>query len=377
VCKFSYGLGACTVLLVAAVPLLRAGHELGYERFARDAWNVLAFWREKHEKVMALPEGLRAELMGLHAVVGNAGNPTNQKKHDTLLVAPDSDLGWCLRPDVRLQAHVLKSIQPVNLDPPVLYLPTNATVSDPLASYLRSQSRGTYSIATTAQGLRRTMPETRADRKLLIVGDSVAFGLGVDDSETIASHLQKRVGARLEVWNAGVGSYDGLQACRMARRLAAETRFSGLVYVACQNDFMSRRHDQWSAKAEKTLAQLEKLAPRFQDRVVVLFHTYLEREARDVLLTDGWTGDTYEQTEVLRRDVARLSREKGFTYLDWPERVDGYCKGNDSILAPFALYADHCHLSPLGCRLAAAAIRTALVERGLVPAAPEDEPPCP
>jgi hypothetical protein len=63
-------------------------------------------------------------------------------------------------------------------------------------------------------------PLVRAKRKILVVGDSVAFGVGVKDGETFSSHLQELMGNARKVVNAGVGGYDGFQAFQIADELS-------------------------------------------------------------------------------------------------------------------------------------------------------------
>ena len=41
-----------------------------------------------------------------------------------------------------------------------------------------------------------TVPYVKSDRQILLIGDSVAFGVGVDDEHTVASYLQKLTGGQ-------------------------------------------------------------------------------------------------------------------------------------------------------------------------------------
>ena len=86
---------------------------------------------------------------------------------------------------------------------------------------------------------------------------------------------------------------------------------------------------------------------------MLIFHTYLEYNARDFFLEAGWSDDFVRKTSELRDLLPDLAREYGFIYSDWSDEVADFSKRERSIFARFALYADHCHLSPLGNRLMA------------------------
>ena len=72
--------------------------------------------------VLDIPAELIDELTAMDAVIGNAGNPTGAKKHDTIVSRLDDELGWVLRPNVSVDGYQLQASDPVNLDPPVLYM---------------------------------------------------------------------------------------------------------------------------------------------------------------------------------------------------------------------------------------------------------------
>ncbi|MBW2316769.1 MAG: hypothetical protein JRH10_21615, partial [Deltaproteobacteria bacterium] len=201
------------------------------------------------------------ELTRVGALVANADNPTGAREHDTLLVQPDSRLGYTLRPGARIDAYMMPAGNALNLDPPVVYLPTGTELSPALASHLERESDRFYQYEVDARGQRRTLPLVRSDRKILMVGDSAMFGVG--DEHTIASWLQLQLGDRAEGVNAGVGGYDGARAVAVARSLSDETRYDALVYVAHHNDF--EREDHYSVSlAGEIVDAFSALAGRFE-----------------------------------------------------------------------------------------------------------------
>ena len=137
----------------------------------------------------------------------------------------------------------------------------------------------------------------------------------------------------------------------MARKMSNNKKFAGLIYVACQNDFMQT--ENWIQEANSVLARVKSISTRFGDNVIIVLHTYMEYTLRDIFLENGWKKERIEKTHALRSALRGMSKEYGYRYYDWTDIVDDFMKGERSVFSRFALYADHCHLSPLGNRLMA------------------------
>jgi hypothetical protein len=348
---FYYLTGVLTCVLLAGVVVAALGVRYGFQ-------NLLERIVGRERPAVDLPRDLIVELSAIGGVVDNADNPTQQRPHDTILVAPDAELGYVLRPNTRLRVSTLKTPRPFNFDPPLLHLPEGAAVSASLDRYITENSRLTHSYSTDRDGRRVTLPPVQSSRRILVIGDSVPFGVGVSDEDTIASALQRRLGNVIQVVNAGVGGYSGRDSVKMAARLAQEGPFEAFIYVACQNDFMIA--ENWNEEATVVLKELTALAQRFGTRVVVLLHVYSEYTMFDVYGEGGWPVSAIELTTALRAHVARLAGELGFSYYDWAEAAQSYLRAQKSVLAGFALYADHCHLSPLGNEIAAQLLQGSL-----------------
>ena len=366
ICNFSWLLGFATAILLALPPLMRAGYKLGFANLAADARDVLCFWRGKEERILPVPAELLPELKGLRAIFEKAGEPIPQKRHDNLLVQPDAELESVLRPDVRLRAFILRPDDPLNLNPPSVFLPAEAELSPSLADWLASRTLVSYLCSTDSTGMRRTLPEVRAAQRILVIGDSVAFGMGVDDEHTVVSALQRRLGESAQAINAGVGGYTGLHAARYARRLLARGgKYCALVYIACQNDFMGRAGGgDWVASAEKTMREIAALKPLFDDRVMVVLHTYLEYCGRDFFQRKGWQAEWVGKTDRLRQVLPDLCRDLGLEYADWTQMVAAEVARAKTSFAVFGLYVDRCHLSPYGNDLLAANLQTTIAKWG-------------
>lgn len=315
------------------------------------------------------PRGLHAELIALGAVPDNLPNFTGTPEHGSFLVRPDSDLEYVLRPGVRADAFILRSRRDFNIDPPVLYLPAGAALSPALRAYLDAETRVRYQFSIDAAGHRTTTPEVAASRRVLVVGDSVAFGLGVGDGQTMASRLQQRAGGAYAVVNAGVAGYDASQIVKVAGRLSATSPFDALVYVANMNDFAEEDDSEQRAldRANEVLQSVAALQPRMGGRLLVYFHGDIEFALRHLMNADrhGWTGPWVRHAGAVRARLRQLCAERGVGFVDGVELVDNGTPAMGTIFSPFAFYVDHAHLSPLGNEAAAAAIARALAGLGL------------
>ena len=348
---YPYLMGCLTVAIIFLLVCLFVGYKVGRKNIANLFSEV--FPAAKHKKVLSLPKDVLEELTELNAVIENAGNPTNQPEHNTLAVIPDDELTYVLRPNTKMFVNLLKSTKAFNFDPPVLYLKYDDQfrMSERLRAYIKAESRLRYSYSTDSHGFRTTVPSVDASEQVLIVGDSVPFGVGVADASTAASHLQRLIGKRYRIINASVGGYDGQQAFLMAIKISNNAKFAGLIYVACQNDFM--QDEDWIQEANNVLAKIKSISAKFGDNVIIVLHTYMEYTLRDIFLENGWKEERIEKTHALRSALPEISKKYGYGYYDWTDIVADFTKGESSIFSRFALYADHCHLSPLGNRLMA------------------------
>lgn len=351
ICGYSYFTGFATSLLIFLALSLFLAYRIGFSNLFIKLRNIIF---PQISQAIYIPKNISDELNKLGAVIDNVKRLSSYPPHDTILVEPDERVEFKLRPNRDISAYMLKTIAPLNFDPPVVHIKKDSKLSPDLANYIKKESRLKYSYTTDKNGFRTTVPSVTSDEKILIIGDSVAFGVGVADRYTIASWLQERLGDRFEVINAGVGDYDGRRAFRLAKELGGSGRYSSLIYVACQNDFMwSSSYSDWAQEARDLLTCLKEISGNFNDNVVVFLHTYMEYCLRDIFREKGWQRDWIEKTDLLREKLPTICNELGLKYCDWTEIVGDFEKENKSIFSGFALYADHCHLSPLGNRLAA------------------------
>lgn len=352
----AYLAGSLTALTMVAVLLLFCGYRIGFPVLLDTFRKVI----KPSEEVLYLPKPILKELIDLHAVVDNAGNPTQQLSHYTILVAQDKRLGWALIPNTRLTLYMLRALNPLNFDPPVLAVKSDAVLSDSLKQYLDQQTRLRYEYTVGADGFRTTIPAVTAKEGILMVGDSVLFGEGVNDSQTMASNLQLLVGNSYQVINAGVGGYGGEQAFEMAKRESEKRSYAALIYVACQNDFMNHAGISYLDQAREILKSFAALKERFSGKIVVLLTPYMEYVLDDVMLKQGWWREMVGETDRLRQGLSSICAENGFECRDGAEMFSDYTKQTGSIFGRFSLYIDDAHFSPVGNQLAAENLYRAL-----------------
>ena len=100
-------------------------------------------------------------------------------------------------------------------------------------------------IRINSLGLRG--PDPDPDRPaVLVLGDSFAFGVGVDEPHLMSSELERRLaalGQPVSVINAGVSGYSTDQSLLLFRRLAPRLHPRLVVLVLCDNDLEGNAAD--------------------------------------------------------------------------------------------------------------------------------------
>jgi lysophospholipase L1-like esterase len=106
-------------------------------------------------------------------------------------------------------------------------------------SYLNPHQRGwEYRVRVGEDGFRSVpaLPDPGAAR-IVVLGDSYAFGYGVDDDETFAQRLAELLRGRAEVRNWGVPGYNLAQQVELLRVRGPEAAPDIVVVALHPNDF--------------------------------------------------------------------------------------------------------------------------------------------
>jgi lysophospholipase L1-like esterase len=184
----------------------------------------------------------------------------------------------------------------------------------------------------------------------LVVGDSVAFGLGVNDSDTLPSQMQRELVDDYQVVNGALSGFGTTNNLKMID-LFSDEPVDHLVFVICANDVLDRGPLRGTLEIMEALARVRK---RFETITVVL-HQYLYE-----ILPRFFYPRERERLELqmleLNRETSARARELGMTFINWHDVAAAHMSAARTEFAGFSLYTDHCHFSPLGNRLLAAAI---------------------
>lgn len=108
--------------------------------------------------------------------------------------------------------------------------------SDPVLGWENAAHvNGTNSIGLRGPELR----EPRSGRRILCLGDSVCFGFGLEEPQTIPRRLEaalKERGVEAEVLNAGVVAYNTRQEARWLEMRGEQLAPDAIVVIYCLND---------------------------------------------------------------------------------------------------------------------------------------------
>jgi hypothetical protein len=93
-------------------------------------------------------------------------------------------------------------------------------------------------VNVNAQGFRGSaVASSPGPRRLLVLGDSVVFGLGVGDDETLPAVLRRRLGGAAEAVNLGVPGYDTAVEVEQLAAVGLALRPSAVVVGVSLNDY--------------------------------------------------------------------------------------------------------------------------------------------
>jgi hypothetical protein len=213
-------------------------------------------------------------------------------------------------------------------------------------------------LTTNGQGERITVPAITSNHKVIIAGDSVAFGTMVDDSETISSRLQALDPARQYI-NVGVNGANALDiTCALNK---AAQRYKGqieeLIYVYCENDFKPRHR---YGTPEAVMAWLRQFVQaQGIDKVTVVYAPYIVNIVPQITRLRGSSREWNRPTRARERAaLAALVKEAGFNYIDISDLALAEAERAKTQFAALSLFVDVAHLSPYGIARLVEKLRT-------------------
>lgn len=285
--------------------------------------------------------------------VALGNSPYLQLKNDA--VAFNYRDNGCLRqkPDLDKTIVYLRTTLFEPFGPPSAQFDTNRTLSPVVEAFIKTYGIRAIRHRTNAYGERITEPHIARKDKVLITGDSVASGVGVMDSETIASNLQ-RMDPDIQYVNIGVGGAEARDIlCNLEK--SAE-RYTGqirrFVYVYCENDL---KDDEPYGRPDDVIAWLSTFARDQRiDNVTVVYAPYIFNVVPDVTRIKGDPkGWKYSYFRNEKEHLHSLVSNAGFNWLDIAVLANQKAEQDKTIFAALSLYVDQVHLSPMGNALVA------------------------
>ena len=193
-----------------------------------------------------------------------------------------------------------------------------------------------FSISTHNHLRSPPIAETKSRYRIMAIGDSCTFGLGVNDDQTWPAQLQAKIdkeGYDAEVINAGVPGYTAYQGMRYLRRDGLKLKPDLVVASFGFNDF-----DLWASRSDPQTARY--LGLRRWESIFIKSRLYLGFRNVIKRLRDPSTGagtvkvrsKSTGETQTRRR---RLSEREFATALQYIRRA---CEENDIKLVAYFCY---------------------------------------
>lgn len=258
---------------------------------------------------------------------------------------------YTLQPNLDKTMFHLRSQLFNPFDPISVFYDTGTMLDPTLKAFFDRYGLPPVRITSNVAGERTTVPLMERDRKIIVAGDSVAFGAMLDDADTLASQLQILDPARQYV-SVAVGGADARDVVcnldRAARRYAGA--IDALVYVYCENDF--NRSLEYGAPEDVIawLAQFAAANDLAPDRITIVYAPYIYNVVPQITRFEGYRGG---EAATYRDEKLRLQGAVGAADFRWLD-IAAIARDDDATFgtqfATLHFFVDHVHLSPWGTR---------------------------
>jgi len=184
-----------------------------------NAWGIglwLIFWRNKIQPIAVIATSLLCSLTLFFLLAVDLARSyaalTHHSPRGRVVIGeyliPDEELGWTVKPGGK--ARVVRE--------------------------------GWYDVSYNIgpEGFRRTIPDPEIGQRVYVLGDSFAFGWGVNDDETFSSRLAERQNDRVKVFNLGVDGYGITQIYARFSKIQANLESSDIVIFTLIGDDIHR-----------------------------------------------------------------------------------------------------------------------------------------
>jgi hypothetical protein len=281
--------------------------------------------------------------------VGMGNSPFKELKTEEAGI--NTEEGDCVmqKPNQHKTTSFLRSSLFNPFDQATYFYDRDRTLPPEVAGFFNRYGFRTVHFSTNVHGERITLPAVESPRKVIVAGDSVANGVMLDDSETIASQLQASDPARQYI-NLGVARASTADILCLLDRAAQ--LYSGsierIVYVFCENDFAP---GEPYGRPEELVAWLAEFQRKQGVKQVALVYVpYIYNVVPEVTRIRGHSHFYFPTYGDEKRRLLELANGAGFAVVDFFEIADREALPGGSQFAPLALYLDHTHLSPVGVK---------------------------
>ena len=237
------------------------------------------------------------------------------------------------------------------LDPISVFYDTGTELDPALQEFFAEYGLPPVRVTTNENGERTTVPLVERDRKVLIAGDSIAFGAMIGDADTLASQLQRLDPARQYV-STGVGGADARDViCNLDR---AAQRYAGqidaLIYLYSETDFNQSLE---FGEPEPVIARLTEFARANgmePARVSVVYAPSIYNIVPQFTRFAGYRGGNAPTYADPKQRLEAATRAAGFRWFDIAAIMQEENAAYGTQFATLHNFVDHSHLSPWGMR---------------------------
>jgi hypothetical protein len=280
--------------------------------------------------------------------VGIGNSPINTKSDNAAI---KTVMNGCpaIKPNLRKAAFFLHSSTVNPFESISVFHDADRKLNPRLEEFFERYRGPRVIFSSNAEGERVTVPDIKADRVVLVAGDSMAFGAMLDDADTIASRLQSDDTARRYV-NLGVPGIEAQEIiCRLenaAKRY--EGRIDELIYVYCENDFIP---DRPYGTPKEVIAWLEDFVGREKiGKVTVVFAPMIYMVAPELTRIDGTDGSRQPRREEERAELKSLVETARYHWVDIGTLAREEEDRQKTHFGILSFFVDNGHPSPLGTK---------------------------
>lgn len=288
--------------------------------------------------------------------VGMGNSPYEELKTDEASINATVDGCLELRPNLAKRMSFLRTPLFERFNPLTVFFDADREKLPPeLRQFLDRYAVRWISAHTNEYGERSTFPPSEAADVVLVAGDSVVFGVMLEDDETLSSLLQARDANRRYV-NLGIGGADAPDILCALRRAGERYtgRIRGLVYVYCENDF--EEDEPFGAPEDVVEAIRDYSAQQEIEDVTVVYMPYIFNVVPELTRIRGERGGRWPDRARERARLARAVAKSRFGWVDFTDIALREARSLESRFGALSLYVDVVHLSPIGAERMADAV---------------------